>query len=342
MDEDAFITVGPLHPTPPQAPRWMGPAAPAGSGTTPRGSNSGGNMQVDGGERGRWQQQTARVDADPGRTISDDLEPNQKKKTDPITKVLGVDTAMPKMKSVIVGLATAKEPLIRVIPSPLKEKVLSFIHLSPSSATFRFIELLIIDHGTLIPDYFNDSHHQIHLAFALYPQLGDHALKKITLDYVDTEEDSDELESEPELIVEIESDSKMIAIDECMEEEVEEDIAILEEALAIFKTPKSKKTPKIREQLEDSFLRHSKGQSIKSEGFKDAKSARKARESAKEKEPAKDKAKNTNEKAQKNKKHVEVEEEPVPLAVIPPPGFALTPHLSQNILQCISEGFLQI
>ena len=44
MDEDAFVTVGPLHPTPRQAPRWMGLADPADSGTTPRGSNSAGNV----------------------------------------------------------------------------------------------------------------------------------------------------------------------------------------------------------------------------------------------------------------------------------------------------------
>jgi hypothetical protein len=49
-----------------------------------------------------------------------------------------------------------------------------------------------MDHGTPIREYFNNSHLLIHLAFALYPQLGDHALKKITLDYLDAEEDSDD------------------------------------------------------------------------------------------------------------------------------------------------------
>jgi hypothetical protein len=44
MDEDAFVIVGPQHPTLPQAPRWMGPATHACSGTSPRGSNSGGKM----------------------------------------------------------------------------------------------------------------------------------------------------------------------------------------------------------------------------------------------------------------------------------------------------------
>ena len=110
----------------------------------------------------------------------------------------------------------------------------------------------------------------------------------------------------------------------------------------IFKTPKSRRTHKVREQLDDSFLRRSKRLLIKSEGFKDAKSARKAREPAKEKEAAKVKDKHINKKSQKSKKHVEIEEEPIPLVVIPPPGFAPAPHLPQNILQGIGEGFLQI
>ena len=84
-------------------------------------------------------------------------------------------------------------------------------------------------------------------------------------------------------------------------------IAILDEAPTICKTPKPRRTHKVREQLEDSFLRRSKRLSIKSKGFKDAKSARKARESTKEKVSAN--AKNKLKKAQKGKKHVEVEEE---------------------------------
>ena len=343
MDEDAFVTVGPLHPTPPQAPRWMGPADPTGSGTTPRGSNSAGNMQLDDGGRGRWQQKSAPVNADPDRTISDDLEPNPNLRNNPISKLPDDVTTMPKMKSVIVGPSHAREPLIRVVPSLLKEKVFNLIQSSLPSMTFRFIELLIMDHDTPIPDYFNDSHLLIHLAFALYPRFGDHAMKKIALDYLDPDEESDDQESEPELIVELESDSEKMDADVCMEETTEEEIAVLDEALAIFKTPKPKRTHKVREQLEDSFLRRSKRLSIKSEGFKDAKSARKAKESPKEKVSANARNKLTHKKAQKGKKNIEIEEEPAPLGMILPPlGFAPTPYLSQNILQGIGEGFLQI
>jgi hypothetical protein len=43
-------------------------------------------------------------------------------------------------------------------------------------------------------------------------------------------------------------------------------------------TPKKKKASKVKEQLDDSFLRRNKRLSTKSEGFKAAKSARNARE----------------------------------------------------------------
>jgi hypothetical protein len=48
-DEEAYVIVGPLHPLPPQPPRWMGPIPPALSDATPEAFNVGGNvdMQVD-------------------------------------------------------------------------------------------------------------------------------------------------------------------------------------------------------------------------------------------------------------------------------------------------------
>lgn len=72
MDEEAFVTVGPLHPHPPQPPRWMGPVPPASSDTTPIGSNNGNHMHIDGGgAASRQQQQLAHVDLeDPERTVT--------------------------------------------------------------------------------------------------------------------------------------------------------------------------------------------------------------------------------------------------------------------------------
>lgn len=78
------------------------------------------------------------------------------------------------------------DPLITVVPSLLKQ-VLNFIPISPSSFPFSSLSLLNIDHGTPIPSYFNDNHLLIHLAFILYPQLGDDALEKIARDYMDIE-----------------------------------------------------------------------------------------------------------------------------------------------------------
>jgi hypothetical protein len=70
MDEDAYVSLGPLDPIPPQAPRWMGPAAPAGSANIQVGSNSGGNKNVEHDDRGRWQQRAAPLVSDPDKTIT--------------------------------------------------------------------------------------------------------------------------------------------------------------------------------------------------------------------------------------------------------------------------------
>ena len=91
-----------------------------------------------------------------------------------------------------------------------------------------------------------------------------------------------------------------------------------EDPPAIFMTPRKKKTLKVGEQLDDSFLRRSKRLSKKAEGYKDAKTAKEA------------------------KKSVEVDDEPMPLAMIPPLGNVAAPHLSQEILQGIGQGFLKI
>lgn len=66
QDEEAFVTVGPLHPVPPQAPHWMGLVPPARSDTTPAGSNNGNGMNIDGSGPSRWQEQLARCDKEEG------------------------------------------------------------------------------------------------------------------------------------------------------------------------------------------------------------------------------------------------------------------------------------
>jgi hypothetical protein len=98
-----------------------------------------------------------------------------------------------KLKYVVFGPVVPEDLVIPVIPSLLKEQVLNFITVSPPSAIFRHISLLDIDHDTLILDYFNDSYLLVHLAFSLFPQFRDEALKKIALDYMesDAKEESD-------------------------------------------------------------------------------------------------------------------------------------------------------
>lgn len=51
-DEEAYVTVGPLHPFPTLAPYWSGPVPPTDSSASPANSNAGGsNMVVDGQHR---------------------------------------------------------------------------------------------------------------------------------------------------------------------------------------------------------------------------------------------------------------------------------------------------
>jgi hypothetical protein len=90
-------------------------------------------------------------------------------------------------------------------------------------------------------------------------------------------------------------------------------------------TPRRKKTIKVKERLDDSFLRRRRRIAKKYEGFKNGESAKKAKEAA-----------GTN--APTMTKDAEVAEEPMPLAVIPGPA----PHLSREIMEGIAHGFLQI
>ena len=95
------------------------------------------------------------------------------------------------------------------------------------------------------------------------------------------------------------------------------DVEILEAPPPVFQTPRKKRAVRVKEKLDDSFLRRSRRISNKLQGFKDVESAKKA------KEPAANK------------------DEPVPLAMVPPPGCKIAPHLPKEILRGIGEGFLQ-
>jgi hypothetical protein len=77
-------------------------------------------------------------------------------------------------------------------------------------------------------------------------------------------------------------------------------------------TPRKRRHAKVKEQLDESFLRHSKRPSGLKAGFKDAKSAKEAKETS----------------------------EPIPLALIPALGSALVPHMNMDAAHGIAKGFL--
>ena len=90
---------------------------------------------------------------------------------------------------------------------------------------------------------------------------------------------------------------------------------------------------------------HSKRVSQKLEGFKDADSARKFKEAKSTKKPKEAKSAKKPKDAKSAKKPKESAanvEEPVPLAMIRPPGKEIAPHLPREILEAIGHGFLQI
>lgn len=207
-DKEAFVAEGPLHPVPPQTPHWSGPVPPAPSDATPVESSAGSAMNVDGGGPSRWMQHAAPEDPEIELALSEPQIVNTVVATDfaadqTVTGNVVTPTAterfpvfsaakMPKtsLKSVIIGPSKPTEPMVTVVPS-LPKQVHNSISVNPSSSFLRFITLLIIDHDTIIPSYFNDPDVLIHLAFILHPQLGDIALEKLGLNYMENEGDND-------------------------------------------------------------------------------------------------------------------------------------------------------
>jgi len=82
-------------------------------------------------------------------------------------------------------------------------------------------------------------------------------------------------------------------------------LEVLEKAPPVFMTPCKKRVLKVKEKLDDSFLRRSKRLSEKFQGYKDAQSARKGKKAIDD--------------IAEEVEAVEEADEPMPLAVIPPP-----------------------
>lgn len=167
----------------------------------------------------------------------------------------------PALRLVIYGPSIPEDPLVTVVPF-LLQKVLNFISVSPSSNFLRNLSLIDIDHNTMIPSFFNDSHILVHLVFLLHPQLADHSLEKIALDYQD---DNDEDVNE-----EVADEGAAEPADEPEETDDDADLQVLDGPPAMFLTLCKKRALKVKEKLDDSFLRRSKRISNKLQGFKDA------------------------------------------------------------------------
>lgn len=113
----------------------------------------------------------------------------------------------------------------------------------------------------------------------------------------------------------------------------------------MFKTPKKMRAVKVREQLDDGFLRRGKRMSEKLGGFKNEESAKKFKEAKGKKVPSGPKKTPKPRKTPKAKKPIEPNVDPVeavPLAIIPPNSSEVAPHLPKDVLAGIGEGFLQI
>lgn len=145
-DKEAFVTLGPLHPVPVQAPHWIGFVQPVGSESTPSATPAGSGIQAYAGFS-RWEQQVAPQDPVPFSRQPVDVQLDiQKGKT-----VLGQDNSQnkghlaPSLKSIIIGPAVPRDPndpLVVVVPSILKQ-VLSFISVQPHQSSFRNLTCLI-------------------------------------------------------------------------------------------------------------------------------------------------------------------------------------------------------
>jgi len=163
------------------------------------------------------------------------------------------------------------------------------------------LSIIDLNHDLPILSYFADDQLLIHLAFILYPQLGDNSLEKIALDYM-KQEDVAVVTDVPMV------DEAPIEEEEPMEpEDADVDLEVLNAPPAIFLTPHRKKPLKVKEKLDDSFLRRSKSIANKLQGFKDAGSAKEAVDAT---------------------EVVDDNSNPMPLAIIPPPATEVAPHLS--------------
>lgn len=302
-EEEAYITEGPLHPLPMQPPRWNGPSSPADTAATPVGSNAdpngnqnatapGDNMNVDQATNVAQAAFAAPVPtqaATPSDEPSFDVIVNDEEVTDTKAAAGNKNTIAPRqlirsvvMGGPVLGLEPRSPLLASSNKSPLQPctlfKVLSYVNKSMPVSFLTWLNSLDINPDTFIPHFFNDFYLWAQLACLLPSQSNESPMDR-----------------------------------KAMKELLSEDDDLMEISGTNF-TSRKRRHAKLKEQLDDSFLRRSKRLSEKTAGFKDAKCAQEAGSTF----------------------------SPVPLDMIPAPGSTPAPHLTQDIVQGIAEGFLQI
>lgn len=179
-EEEAYVTVGPLHPAPPQAPRWMGVNLYASSDATPTASGIGSAMQGHGEQNAPWTTEASAENALIPQVTTDNQLARDKQlmsdvvsvsQTEWLATIIGVPAQ--RLKSVIIKPSTSldpADPLVTIVPSLIRKVYLHIPSHLPGSF-LKFLTLIDLNPGTMIPPYFHDVDALIHLAFILHPQV---------------------------------------------------------------------------------------------------------------------------------------------------------------------------
>lgn len=327
-DEDAFATIGPLHPVPPQPNRWNGPTPPAGSDVTPAASNAGGevNMIID--EGGAGQNGNAHVDAAtiPSAAQIGVVESSQLVQNRENMKDFGTQTSLPEDQlapqparfvnnrqlrdgNLIITWSDSDES--RTVTDTPAEPTPILMSKMKSAMTFQGSSIALEPESPLYV-------HRMLFAEVLHfpiktPVYGNFIF--MSLCDIDPDIDAPTFFSDsrdlahllclmPPQITDPESENAMVEI-------LEDDDEVVEILNPTQFSARKKRAKKLREPLPKEFLRRSKRHAQKSGGFK-------------------------------GKSAVDVLN-PKPLAVIPAsPTQAPAPHLNKAIVEGIASGFLQI
>lgn len=299
-EEEAYVTAGLLHPYPPEFPRWTGPLPPARSDATPADSQThGSNMVVDAVGVAAENEEAAVVDGTAGENLVRQEVQVRVSATATVTKEPLSSTVIPNPD---VTLADDQNQAAKSSASPQakKQKVCS----------------VIVKDSVVVKNLFGPAPKLASVKPAsVFPELGkvQNFISKpiisspfIFLSLLDFDYNT--------LIPSFFCDSLMLAhlacllppqireADENLVFAFSEDDEDQVEISAADLTPSKRRATKPKEQLDDRSLRRSKRNAIKLQGFKSPSAGSKATKVL----------------------------NPTPLAIIPPPGSPVAPHLTKE------------